>query len=181
MLFVVQSSSAIAKRDHHPTMREAMNTVDGPRPAGGGATKSEPAFTLIELLVVITIITVLAAMLLPALSRAKSAANSATCKNNLRQWGIGLHIYADELGVYPPLPMSDTATGPARFWYTRLTNYTGERFATGTNGVKQTYGIKTCPALDRLGARFISGVEAGTETVGGYAYNETGFNPLPQQ
>lgn len=52
-------------------------------------------FTIIELLVVIGIIGILAAMLLPALSRAREAARNATCKNNLRQFGIAQHIFAD--------------------------------------------------------------------------------------
>ncbi len=70
--------------------------------------RRHPAFTLIELLVVIAIIAILAALLLPALSRAKGLARRAACSSNLRQLSLALKIYAtDHNGQLPPRGLPD--------------------------------------------------------------------------
>lgn len=89
-------------------MKTTMLRKTGGRPVGGGqrmegkTSCNTSIFTLIELLVVIAIIAILAAILLPALSKAKEAAKSTSCLNNLKQLTLGASIYAQDFNDYFP-------------------------------------------------------------------------------
>lgn len=89
-------------------MTDVSGVVSEPRTFFGKAEiamkETRRGFTLVELLVVIAIIAILAAMLLPALTRARESAKATVCASNMRQLGMVFHLYADDNQGWVPHP-----------------------------------------------------------------------------
>lgn len=121
-------------------------------------------FTLIELLVVVAIIAILAAMLLPALSRARERARQAVCVGNLKQIGLSLALYCQDYTYFPPCAYEGTSSPQSTTWgigYTQTPVFYVGTYISGINIFDLLYPYHKNGSIYRCPNRRLYGIGGG--------------------
>ncbi len=138
-----------------------------------GSRGTVKGFTLIELLVVVAIVGILAALLLPSLSKAKARGVETQCSSNMKQWGVAVSIYAAENNNYFPDNSGIGATDPCWMAFSFSNFYSGCLYrnipGSRTTGERPQNDVLYCPT-----AAWTRAYEAGSEHP-----NLIGYNWLP--